>query len=346
MPRQYLWSDNNGPGQSVGQENPSAFMRKILKQCLVTGYAGKPAAGWSVVYETARVLYLQNPSGSVVAAFYDAGGEGMTTFIFLMENLPPNPIGDLPKGTNMRSGLYSTDYPGGIGYHCFGIRYHQGPIRWTVVADDRSFFFAWNDSSLIQPGIGSWTYSFRGLLYVGELAGGQAVALGGQGGNSQYNNESVFLGAKAGMSKTNWSPYAPMSTVLRNPVTGTVIAPETLAEFVCDQAANIYSQNSQATQSSAFVDTPYLPDEVSLAQPGLFYGNVSIPGGRIRGLVLPLGMESLDYRHHYKFLSGNDFSGTDDLYKPVQTQSGLAIPVSSNQLLSYTYWIMLDEAFW
>lgn len=346
MPRQYLWSDTNGPGQSVGQENPSNFMRRILKQCLVTGYAGKPAAGWSVIYETARALYLQNPSGSVVAAFYDAGGEGMTTFIFLMENLPPNPSGDLPKGTSMRSGLYSVDYPGTIGYHCFGIRYHMGPIRWTVIADDRSFYFAWNDQSLTSQGAGSWTYSFRGVLYVGELVGGQVAAIGGQAGNSQYANETAFLGARASMVKTNWSPYYPISTVLRNPITGTVIDPAALGEFMCDSAINPIAQSPQVQQSSAFIDSAYLPDQISIIRPGLFYGNTPIPGGRMRGLVMPAGMESVDFRQHYKFLGAQEFTGTDDLYRAIQTEQGLIVPVSSNQILGYTYWIMLDEEYW
>lgn len=353
MPTHYSWKDVNGPGAitvPIAQVTP--YMIALLKACLVSGYPGKPGAGWSVIYETDKVLYLQNANQSGIVAFYFPWTSQSTFRVYIMEGVPTDLTGTLPRGTNMRANVYSVESSAAITAQQMGVAQGGTPYRWAIVADENTFYLLLSSNILNYSQNGSsWPGQHKLALYVGELTSGQFVAIGGGGGGSgQYDNNTAFLGATIAMA--DGATNTPASACFKDLITGVI--PPSYGTTKCLGLGGPVSTSTtvgytQASENSPYVTTPlYMPEEVYITRPSLCYGGVPIPGNaRMKGLVKPINLESFNYVFHYTFLRGAELTDLDDLFTAVDSpEYGEIIPFSGAPYISHCYWLMVDEEYW
>ena len=142
------------PASSTNGAAASAFM-DILKACLVDGYGSKPAAGWSVDYEDTTVqkrrIGLSNGNGVFEVVTWASVSVGL----FIWDSITTPGVGS----------IYDDSWPGVVSEGVNGWQHERIPapgnssdavaclyvntfqssqasnIAWTVVADDKAFWF-------------------------------------------------------------------------------------------------------------------------------------------------------------------------------------------------------------
>lgn len=353
MPTVYSWQDVDGPGMINVGASPAAqatAMINIFKACLVNGYPGKPAAGWELIYETDKILYVRNSNKSGTVALQFARSVVSEMQIFIMSDIPADLSGSRPKGVNMRSSVYSMDYLGTLYYQIAQNGRNPQLQRWCIVADANTFYFLMSSNELNFGNTGSYIYNHKMAFYVGELTTGQFVSLGGANGSSYTSSAGHFLGARQGNAIT--SSQQPATASLTDLITGLEPA---VGDFT--KPLGFYGPGSAATgaitsvlaeYSNYLSSPPYFPEEVSLYRPLLTYDGIAVPGkSRLKGLGVPLGLENLNYVYHYTYLTGTELTSLDEMYTPCDTaEFGSVIPFSGQPDKSNAYWLLLEPEYW
>lgn len=201
--RVYSSLDTGAPAlPSVSSQRLFDNLRLVLLACLVNGYAGRPAAGWTVVHDVADGFSLRNGEGviNLVAVSTHA------VAVYLMEAVT-DPSTALAGGVNRRSGPW---YEGQstIGRQFFYLPSFTGTVAnkgWVLVADAHSVTLSLQPASTaVDMGAGN-----AGMLHFGRyypaLGGVGFIALGGRNGSTVH---------------PDFFKSSSMGTSLRNPYTG------------------------------------------------------------------------------------------------------------------------------
>ena len=265
MARIYRRDDSGGPAITYvtsGSGAPLAnfnALRDVLIGCLVTGYPGKPPAGWELLASGENYLVLRNGIGSgCLGLTLRASPSPAVIEVWVAEHFSAVVDGRI-TGSGARSGN------GGViqrlpasGY----LAYSSGGGSWAVVADEKTFVITLTghfDNEVIS---GNWTYDDRFLsLYCGEESEGGFICIGGVDGRGQ----------------NSFSGYA--ATVLKDPATGFLLGASATVQFVTPTLSlgNTYSSGSYGNYSNA----PLPLGRVSLVPATWFSG---AHGGRLRGV--------------------------------------------------------------
>lgn len=176
-------------------------IKQILRACLVDGYGGKVAAGWTVGHEHADGFSLGNGEGfaNLVAV------NTLSTDLYLMESITSGATA-LASGYNRRSGAWYDGSSVTTRQTLYWATHTGSNPHWAVVADGKTFVL-----SLGAGFTGVDSNNTGGLLqlYVGKYLNASGLpgfcAVGGFPGNGQ----AMFFECTAG-------------TCLRHPLTGLV----------------------------------------------------------------------------------------------------------------------------
>lgn len=191
----------------------------ILKACLVNGYGGKAAAGWTLIDEGDLFIVLRNATGHYVSfvslyAFTSNTAYYQSTRIYLHESYT-GMSGNVPQGLGVVTGIAAgNSSPHWWGH--FALWYSANTTKWMIVADSRTFVLVTvsgstptataasgaNFDTSYSPAPGSST------LYVGDDLGGNFIAAGGRI-DAGYTTHQLFSDATL--------------TTLYNPVTGLLV---------------------------------------------------------------------------------------------------------------------------
>lgn len=202
MARFYHWQDAGGPGRALSGNYFERFKQTLIA-CLVTGYAGKVAAGWAVYHDVPNGFSLVNANGRIVNFVNAWGGDYYSgARIYLVEG-PISSDAALLTADLVRSGSGSPSAnPQSINLKLAFEDYYSA-LSWTVVADDRTFtLFA---SSVFSNENLPWT-----LLHVGEDSAGNFLSIGGLNTSAMTNVQGCFSGSGF--------------TYIRHPLTGLIIS--------------------------------------------------------------------------------------------------------------------------
>lgn len=110
-------------------------LRQVLMACLVTGYAGKPAAGWTVGHDVANGFSLGNGDGFVS---WLKSGTLSYVGVWVMEAITDGSTA-IPGGVNKRSAGHSDDSASSEkAYFYQSGGFGDGDSCWSVVADSKT----------------------------------------------------------------------------------------------------------------------------------------------------------------------------------------------------------------
>ena len=170
-PRFYSWDDTGSPGRAL-TGNLQNMLKQILVPCLVTGYGGKPGAGWTLEHEHVNGFALSNgehyinlvsnlPASSPYPAMNTIG-----VHVYVAESLTGTD-GPFIVGANLSSGSYraaSGDLSPFARHVLTLYPLNQlSSLRWTVLADDKTAIVSLCSSS------GSTVYFYQMTFYFGEM---------------------------------------------------------------------------------------------------------------------------------------------------------------------------------
>lgn len=170
-PTIYSNFDSNGPGYV----NQALHFLKVLKACLVDGYAGKPAAGWSLVYDDMDIENATATTLGTKVLFKSASGHTILLIepVNAVSNNPTFKLSLCEQGfsdggvTGAVSGEQHNDNPGGLPQH---ITVSGSALwNWIVAATGETVIFNSRNTNLTyQTGLsGGWSVSVS--LYVGKF---------------------------------------------------------------------------------------------------------------------------------------------------------------------------------
>lgn len=159
---------------TAGAASAFAYLSAILKGCLVTGYVGRPAAGWELIAESSTYLVLRNGthSGYICISVSDSS----YLDVHLADTFD-GMAGNVMAGAGLRSGSggvkqnFYTDY----------LAYPGGLSSWFIVADSSTFILAavGGHTNIILNR--AWTGTTQLVsLYAGEDKAGNFLCLGGE----------------------------------------------------------------------------------------------------------------------------------------------------------------------
>lgn len=274
-PTYYSWKDTGGPGRNltVGATRLQQ-LKQILKACLVDGYSGKAAAGWSMVHDfvstTADSGFSMKPaSGAGIINLVQPLSNGYL-YVYLAETAATTGQA-LITGENVWSGSYNVGGNAGTRHTLYvgnndGSQANLNNLRWFVVADAETFiiFMTYQSADTNRStNIDLSLYCGRYINSYGFSGAAEFVALGGN------------------LSTTPNYEFATGYTLLRNPLTGLIL---TGAGFVVGGAPfNLLNITSSAPDYSGSV-----LDTINLTQPRLFANTGGGSGcypGRLRGVA-------------------------------------------------------------
>lgn len=176
-------------------------IKTILLACLVNGYGGKPAAGWTVGHDVSEGFSLGNGEGFI--NFVKEGGS--TSVIYLMEAITSG-VAALAEGVNRRSGPW-TDGSSSSVRHKMGIWTNTLPdTQWCVVADEKTAIFYFTSYT---GGADQGTHFYARALYFGSYIN-----------SSGLEGASLFCALGGGTAAGNQMGNSHEGTVLRSPFTG------------------------------------------------------------------------------------------------------------------------------
>jgi len=207
----YTHHDAAGPGLNLTGSNLAKLLQ-ILVPCLVNGYSGKAAAGWSVAQNISNGFTLSRPSGGAVNFTRTAAGGLM---IYLMEVMTSG-ASSPPTGQNLRSLLYSaSSNPTEGNRHWISFR-DSDPIRgWLLAATADAFVLQvrFTDAVSETSNTSSLTFFCGSAKLYSDLSGVQ--------------NMFALSGASRALTWTSSLDNTTFDvgyTALRDPLTGAVIS--------------------------------------------------------------------------------------------------------------------------
>lgn len=145
----YSSVDANGPGQMA---NTAGALIAVLDACLVNGYAGKPAAGWTKPYssDTTLAVYKQGTGGSNRYLHVNDALAGYSRVVGYEDMTDVNTgTAPFPTAAQLSGGGYWHKHNGAAGTR-----------PWFVIADSKSFYF-WSQYSTVTSG-GEASFYFFG----------------------------------------------------------------------------------------------------------------------------------------------------------------------------------------
>lgn len=174
----YTRDDSGAPvyGFGIGGLEGWLAFKAILRGCLVTGYAGRPSAGWELVAEADRHIVFRVGSGAGYVGFFHANAGDMSCTVWLSQTYSGVSNNQL-IGAGARSGLAANSAVPQR-FHLYFLAHSSENSSWYLVADARSFVFVGAGFGNASP-IAQFEYDFR-ALYVGETSEGYLVAVGGE----------------------------------------------------------------------------------------------------------------------------------------------------------------------
>ncbi|PHS66374.1 MAG: hypothetical protein COB09_02625 [Thalassobium sp.] len=193
-PTIYKSSDPGAP--AISSFNNAVY--EVLRACLVDGYPGKAAAGWSAVYDewsATGIATFKNAAESGILGIVKELSTSYGTSLFIADAMV-----DATHAVNARSGkVVVSDLPNlpshGAQTRMLRINMHQ---HWCVIGNENFFivFFAISESVLYQSDSQfSWTdanllaagslRSLRGQGGISDAARGNFWLIGGYPGNNQ-----------------------------------------------------------------------------------------------------------------------------------------------------------------
>jgi len=206
----YTHHDAAGPGLNLTGSNLAKLLQ-ILVPCLVNGYSGKAAAGWTLAQNISNGFTLARPSGAAVN-FTRTTTWGL--MVYLMESMTSGAASP-PTGQNLRSQAYSASgNPSDTNRHWISFRENDTVRGWFLAATADAFFLSvrWGDAVNDTSLVGSLMFFAGAAKLHSGLTGVQNMfALGGEVRGSTYtsslSNNQLEVGA----------------TLLRDPLTGAAI---------------------------------------------------------------------------------------------------------------------------
>lgn len=208
----YTHHDAAGPGLNLTGSNLAKLLQ-ILVPCLVNGYSGKAAAGWTLVQNISNGFTLARPSGAAVN-FTRTQQYGL--MLYLMESLTSASTSP-PTGQNLRSQFYSaTSNPGNTSRQWIYWHDDIAVNSWFVAATSDAFLLHVRFTGEIADT--SITSSL--MLFVGaaklysDLTGVQNMfALSGSSQSVEHTGTAIY----------NYI-FGSGFTLLRDPLSGAVVS--------------------------------------------------------------------------------------------------------------------------
>lgn len=181
-------------------------LKVILMACLVNGYSGKPAAGWTVGHEHADGFSLSNGEGYI--NFVHASSTAFACY--LMESLTDKTTA-LAGGYNRRSGPWFDGQTTTLRQYFYngGFSSTSANKQWMVVADDKTAIVFLTGAP--APAIDVTNYYGGGLYFGRYLSWFDGTGFCCLGGSTGVTSPALLT-----------SPGNIPGTVLRNPFTGLV----------------------------------------------------------------------------------------------------------------------------
>lgn len=181
--------------------------RIVLKACLVDGYAGKPAAGWTIGHEHPDGISFGNGDG-FINLIYSTLQSGVAGYI--MEAITDGSTA-LASGVNRRSGAWY-DGASQTARQAFNV-YFSGTMAnkgWVVVADEYTVTIYVHATNTVDCDAYESAVLHFGRYYP-HVGGSGFIFIGGSASGSVYTSSNITA---ADLSTSNsWS-------VLHNPFTG------------------------------------------------------------------------------------------------------------------------------
>lgn len=243
-------------------------LRIVLINCLVTGYASKPGAGWTLAHDHPDGFTLSNGEGYINFVSVNSS----TVAIYLLEALTDTSKAEV-QGYNRRSGLWSEGSARPerhlhYGRDFYGVTANKG---WCLIADGKTVTLQWLGSSTALDG----ALGVGGLLHFGRYW----PATGGEG--------FCALGGGLGINGFPYASAGPCGTTLRHPFDGTIAQGEPYYRV------GLFHESGNAVQQAGInpVGLPSLrPSRVALAGYGsVLSGSTAFSSGRhcgrLRGLL-------------------------------------------------------------
>ena len=200
---------SDDPGAPVTTNDVKNAMYNVLRACLVDGYAGKPTAGWSVVYDvwaTDGVCTFTNAAQSGVLGVAHNSYANFGPIVFTAAAMI-----DAITGVNVRSGIYDqiiTDLTNSGATEADGcLVAHRNKLaaanHWCVIANE-NFCVAFFSSTF--AGLFDVDHVGNNYNTISHIFFGAAESLVGLGGvSSASTGNFVQLGAgREGTSESIW----------------------------------------------------------------------------------------------------------------------------------------------
>lgn len=239
-------------------------LRIVLINCLVTGYASKPGAGWTLAHDHPDGFTLSNGEGYI--NFVSVNSSNVA--IYLLEALTDTSKAEV-QGYNKRSGLWS-DGSGRIERHFYYGPYFQSVYSnkgWGLIADAKTTTLQMLALSISPDADGLSGGALHFGRYWPSLGGVGFCALGGSHGTGNYPLLSS----------------GPSGTSLRHPFNGAI------AQGEPNYRAGLFNELYRSTQTEInLTGMPALrPSHVALVGWGnmLSGGGAGRHCGRLRGLL-------------------------------------------------------------
>lgn len=273
--RLYTSLDTGAPVLSGSQ---FSRVRQILLACLVNGYGGKPAAGWTVGHDVAGGFSLFN--GVAYINFVDSSTTDYGHATYIMEAITDGTKA-LAGGVNRRSaGWYdgsSVTERQGWYTGSTGLNGNYNP-HWLVAADDKTCIFLFGgfaDSADLPSDTGAVHYFGQYINATGLTGVGAFCSLGGYMSDSSGSTAFLDFSSRYG-------------ACLRNPYTG-LVAQGDAARY----GANVAIHTRGSAQQSAVSRLPLSRLQPVRAQMLCYGGNLGVGtqstraamAGYLRGVV-------------------------------------------------------------
>ena len=153
----YRWDDPDAPVLS----NPSAgSLIGVLDACLVNGYTGKPAVGWTKAFSGTNVAAYRQGAGSMCYLRVNDG-----TGLFKATARGYESMTDIDTGVNAFP--TTAQLANGV-YAAIGIATTAANKPWIVVADNKRFYL-WVGVSLTTAVDISTSTTWQGMFFFGDV---------------------------------------------------------------------------------------------------------------------------------------------------------------------------------
>jgi len=332
-------------------------VRAVLKACLVDGYGGKPAAGWTMPHDVTDGFSLSNGDG--VVSFTVRASNQDQLDIYVMESITDAST-KIPSGVNRRSGVWSDlENAGSSVRHYLNFANHvsQGSFnynlhghKWTVVADEKTciaYLYGLNGSGQISEfannnSTAACIYIGKYWPYSGAVVGPETfIVVGGGRGTNQ-------VGGAFDYSNLNPANNAQLNiSLLRNPLTGT----QTLG------SAFMLGTTPTKNESSASQETiTHIPNRLCFSRlrlrgvgsnlNGGTNGNLSSGLGTLRGVVVENDLSYATPQSWLASLSGKPTAALPEVFAGIDLPGGVKAVPMFYQVSNPTRFVLADPAFW